>query len=277
MRQCLAYRAWAIGVVVPKAWAGCVQSGTILLHYRTIDYRMEETKKWIWKLSERSIGRARAMALTDVFVGFLQFRQDAQAIFNHWARPLVDFVVLVCIAADGILNGFLNDFADIVNNKLILKRDRRNRHRLSDQYIPLFELAVTCRLGRMRLQHARVQCETPPNGHTELRHTHMPMHHHSNQKQTCKLRLMTNDLLLTSSLMSSIFVFVFPKAPVIVRQLYDLQSLMPQKYGKFAVHSIRYKFRVFKCRFFVRNYSAQNSDDAASLTHRHSISKKKST
>lgn len=70
-----------------------MQSGAVLLHDHTGD---------------------------DILIRLLQFRQYAEAGLHHRAGPVVYLVVLVRIAADSGLDGFLDDFAHIVHDKLVL-------------------------------------------------------------------------------------------------------------------------------------------------------------
>lgn len=65
--------AAAVGVVIPVAGAGRVQSGAVLLHDHGCD---------------------------NVFVGLLLFGEHSEAIFDHLAGPVVYFIVLVCVATD---------------------------------------------------------------------------------------------------------------------------------------------------------------------------------
>lgn len=88
-----AYRAGAVRFVVPEAGAGGVQAGTVLLHDHTGD---------------------------DIFVGFLQLGQHAEAGLHHRASPVVHLVVLVRIAADGGLDRFLDNLAHIIHDELVL-------------------------------------------------------------------------------------------------------------------------------------------------------------
>lgn len=88
-----AHRARAVRLVIPEARAGRVQAGPILLH----DH-----------------------ACHNVLVRLLQFGEDCQAHFHHDAGPVVDLVMLVGIAADRLLDGLLDDLADVVHNELIL-------------------------------------------------------------------------------------------------------------------------------------------------------------
>lgn len=78
---------------------------------------------------------------TNVFVGFLQFGQHAQAVFDDRTGPLVHFVVLVRIPTDGVLDGLLNYLADIVNDELILwkeieKKKQKRFQQLSCRPLP---------------------------------------------------------------------------------------------------------------------------------------------
>lgn len=124
-----------------------MQTGSILLHYCAIDCRMNRNRKLIEIGCTKLVGfvSVRRVLLTNVFVGFLQFRQNAQAVFNNCTSPLVHFVVLVRISTDGVLNGFLYYFADIVDNKLILGNAEQNR--VSNMYLSDFRNEIVdCRL-----------------------------------------------------------------------------------------------------------------------------------
>lgn len=93
-----AHRAWAIRLVVPEARTGRMQTGTVLLHDHAGD---------------------------DILVRFLQFGKDSQAHFDHDAGPVVDLVVLIRIATDRILDGLLNDLADVIHDELVLRKIMR--------------------------------------------------------------------------------------------------------------------------------------------------------
>lgn len=53
----------------------------------------------------------------DVFEGFVEFRQLVEALFDHVGRPLVDFGLLVGVAADGVLDCVLDDGGDLVDDE----------------------------------------------------------------------------------------------------------------------------------------------------------------
>lgn len=70
-----------------------MQSGAVLLHDHTGD---------------------------NVLVRLLQLGQHAQARLHHRTGPVVYLVVLVRVAADGGLDRFLDDFAHVVHDELVL-------------------------------------------------------------------------------------------------------------------------------------------------------------
>lgn len=86
------HRATAIRLIVPVAGTGRMQTGSILLH----DHRGN-----------------------NVLVRFLFLGQHREARLHHLTCPIVHLIVLVAIATDCILDGFLDDFTDIVHHKLI--------------------------------------------------------------------------------------------------------------------------------------------------------------
>lgn len=63
------------------------------------------------------------MTHTYVFVRLLQLRQLSQTWFHHRRCPLIYFVMLISSTTNRIFYGFLDNFTDIVHNKLILKHD----------------------------------------------------------------------------------------------------------------------------------------------------------
>lgn len=56
----------------------------------------------------------------NVLVRLLQLGQHAQARLHHRAGPVVYLVVLVRVTADGGLDRFLDDFAHVVHDELML-------------------------------------------------------------------------------------------------------------------------------------------------------------
>lgn len=56
----------------------------------------------------------------NVLVRLLQLGQHAQAGLHHRTGPVVYLVVLVRVAADGGLDRFLDDFAHVVHDELVL-------------------------------------------------------------------------------------------------------------------------------------------------------------
>jgi len=87
------HSAAPIGGIVPEAWAGCVKTGTIFLHYHT--------------------GH-------NILKRFSKFSQLVQALFHYIWCPLVDLVVLVSVATDCTFNCFLDDVGHFINNKCSL-------------------------------------------------------------------------------------------------------------------------------------------------------------
>lgn len=86
------HRARSVRVIVPVARARRVQTGAVLLHYHTSH---------------------------DIFVRLLLLGKYAKAILDHRSRPVVDFVMLVCIAADGLLDCLLDDVGHLVDDELV--------------------------------------------------------------------------------------------------------------------------------------------------------------
>lgn len=49
------------------------------------------------------------------------FGENTKTIFDNSPCPVVDFVVLISVASDGLLDGLFDYLADVVDDKLILK------------------------------------------------------------------------------------------------------------------------------------------------------------
>lgn len=50
------------------------------------------------------------------------FGENTKTIFDDCPCPVVDFVVLISVPADGLLDGLFDYLADIVDDELILKQ-----------------------------------------------------------------------------------------------------------------------------------------------------------
>lgn len=56
----------------------------------------------------------------NILVGFLQFGQHTEAGFHHRPGPVVHLVMLVRVASDGRFDRFLDNFAHIIHDELML-------------------------------------------------------------------------------------------------------------------------------------------------------------
>lgn len=93
----------SIGRVIPVAGTGGVQSCSVLLHNHRSDNVLERSA---------------------------QFGQLVQALLDDVGSPLVDFVVLVRVPSDRVLDGLLDDVADVVHNEGSLFRSLEIVHDL---------------------------------------------------------------------------------------------------------------------------------------------------
>ena len=91
--------------------------------------------------------------LTDVLEGLLQLGERCQAGLHDGVGPVVDLGVGVAVAADGALDGLLDDVGHLVHHELGLEiRKPQLMHILLNNF-PLYMIIISDFVGPLLLEH----------------------------------------------------------------------------------------------------------------------------
>ena len=84
-------------------------------------WKAEYTNGTVFEAEDLGWPKEHALQLTYVFERLLKFRERCQAGFDDAVGPLADLGVRVAVAADGWLDGLLDDVGNFVHDKLGLE------------------------------------------------------------------------------------------------------------------------------------------------------------